>query len=448
MDSRELSLDIVIDILEKGKFSNSMINRALNYNGYLEKRERSFITRLCEGTVERKITLDYIISHFSKTAPEKMRPQIRNILRLGVYQLLYMDSVPASAACNESVKLAKKKGFHTLAGFVNGVLRQISRQENLPESLLKEESEITVLSVRYSVPEWIADYYLKHYGIIQAEEILKGYFTDNRISVRCNLSKITPEALRKRLEEEGVAVEPGLYFDYALRLSDMDSITSLKAFQEGLFQVQDESSMFVGHFADITPGMTVLDVCAAPGGKSLHIADKMAVAGGGRVISRDFSEQKLKLINENFERNGFVNYIAEVADATVFDESLTEKADLVICDLPCSGLGIMAKKPDIRYNMTPKNRKELSALQRKILNNAVRYVKPGGQLIYSTCTIGKDENEGNADYIAGSLKLKPCNLTEKMPKGLCIKSSADGYIQLLPGVHGTDGFFISVFRKE
>lgn len=448
MNARELSLDIIIEILEDGKFSNNMINRALNHNGYLEKRERSFITRLCEGTVERKITLDFIIENFSKTPLNKMRPQIRNILRMGVYQILYMDSVPASAACNESVKLTKKRGFAQLSGFVNGVLREVSRHEGMPESIMGDMPEERAMSILYSVPEWIVRYFLDHYGRIMTEEILKGYFTENRISIRCNVARILPERLKERLIKEGADVREGSWFPYAFSISGISSISDMQSFREGLFQVQDESSMFVGHLGTVKKDMVVLDLCAAPGGKSLHYADRISLAGGGKVISRDFSDKKLDLIKENFARCGFRGFEAEVKDATEFDCSMEGKADLVICDLPCSGLGILAKKPDIRYNMTPENQTRLADLQRNILANAVKYVKPGGELIYSTCTINKGENEGIAYYIEHKLGLSAVDLTDRLPAGVSFASAKDGYIQFLPGIHKTDGFFVSVFRKE
>ncbi len=448
MDSRELSLNIISDVLEKGKYSHNMLNKTLTYHGYLEKRERSFITRLCEGTIEKKLTLDYIINHYSKIRIDKMRPVIRNILRMGIYQMIYMDQVPASAACNESVKLVKKRKLVQLSGFVNGVLRAISRDiDKLPESILEGLDEIEQLSVRYSVPVWIIEKYMDFYGKLMTEEILKGYTTENKLTIRCNLNNCTMMELKASLEQEGVIVEPAKYFAYALKISGFDTLNELTAFKNGWFQVQDESSMFVGEMGRIKEDMFILDLCAAPGGKSLHYADRIGMIRSGHIEARDFSEEKLRLISENVDRNKVDCISVRQADATVLDETMIDKADLVLADLPCSGLGILAKKPDIRYQMTAEKQNQLVQLQKSILNNAVRYVKPGGTLVYSTCTINKAENENMVGYITDRLGMKTVDISDMLPDNIKCLTATEGYIQLLPGIHGMDGFFIAVFKK-
>lgn len=437
MENRGIVLDILSEVLDKGSFVHLVLNQALQKYQYLDKSDRAFITRVTEGTLEYLLQIDYIINKYSKTKTDKMKPLIRNLLRMSVYQILYMDRVPDSAVCNEAVKLAVKRRFTGLKGFVNGVLRTISREK---ASLVFDSP-----SLAYSIPQWMYDMWEKEYGSAKAEMIAASFLEDRPTWVRCNLSRALREAILNSLDSQGVMVKELDCLPSVLAISGYDYMEGLECFQNGWIQVQDATSAFVGELADPKEGDYIIDVCAAPGGKSLHLADKMK--GTGMVEARDLSYQKTALIEENVARSGAANIKAVVWDALVPDEDAREKADIVIADLPCSGLGIIGKKPDIKYNMTMDKMRELSRLQRDILSVVWQYVKPGGTLVYSTCTIDPMENEGNAMWLSENFPLEPVDLSGRLGADFDEPSLKDGRIQFLPGIHPFDGFFISVFRR-
>lgn len=435
VNTRELILEILLEVTERGQYSHLVIRSVLEKYQYLDKRERAFLTRVAEGTIQRQIELDYILDQFSKVKVRKMKPVIRAILRMGVYQLKYMDSVPASAACNEAVKLAKEKGFGQLSGFVNGVLRGVSR--GLDQLTYPKESvdAVKAWSVRYSMPEWIVAQWIGDYGKERTKEILAASLLEAPITVRANLERITPEALAERFKEEGVTAVPldtekypGL--SYVFTISGFDHLNGLSSFQEGLFYVQDISSMMVAEYAAPKEGDCCIDVCAAPGGKSIHLAEKLR--GTGHVEARDVSEQKVALIDENIKRCQLMNITAKCQDATVLDEASVRTADVLIADLPCSGLGVLRRKTDIKYRMNPEGEGSLVALQRQMLSVVCEYVKPGGTLIYSTCTIHAAENEENARWFE---QTHP-------------EFTLDVMRQMFPEEQLGDGFFIAKFKRK
>ena len=445
INERELILGILLEITRDGEYVHIALRNTLSKYQYLEKRERAFITRVVEGTLEHMMEIDYIINQFSKVKVNKMKPVIRTILRSAVYQILYMDSVPNSAVCNEAVKLAAKKGFVNLKGFVNGVLRNIDRNVN-DIQYPKTDNMIEYLSIKYSIPTWILEKWKKSYDWETIERILQGFLQENGTIIRCNLNRISKEDLKKKLEAEGVTVMQHPYLDYALEISGYDYLGDLESFEDGDFQVQDLSSMLVAEIAAPKEGDYVIDVCAAPGGKSLHIADKLH--GTGHVEARDLTDYKVDLIWDNIERSQMKNVEAVRRDALVYDEESEEKADIVIADLPCSGLGVIGKKADIKYKMTEETQRELAKLQKNILQIVHRYVKPGGTLVYSTCTINEEENMENVRWFLQqnpefeSISVEPV-LCEELKK-----SVKEGCLQLLPGIHESDGFFIVAFRKN
>ena len=442
---RELVLDILIEVNEKDQYSHLVIRSVLDKYQYLDKKERAFLTRLAEGTIEHQIEMDYMIDSFSKVKVRKMKPLIRNLLRMSVYQLRYMDAIPDSAVCNEAVKLAKKRGFRQLSGFVNGVLRSIVRKGDkllYPDAAMEPKR---YLEVKYSVPGWIINRWMKAYGYEQTETILSHFYQESPLTIRTNRTKCTPEELRTKLINEQVTVEKigeipaesgefkdalDRLWDYAYTISDFDHLQSLQTFQDGDFYVQDLSSMLVAEMAAPKKGDYVIDVCAAPGGKSSHIAELMD--GTGMVEARDLTEYKTNLIEENIRRHGLSNMKAVCMDATVFDRDSVGKADILVCDLPCSGLGVMGKKTDIRYKMTEEKEKELVQLQRQILKTVIPYVKENGTVIYSTCTIDRAENEENAAWIE-----------REFPELSLVAMK-----QMFPGEAGNDGFFISKFVRR
>ena len=469
VNEREIVLEVLLEITEKGQFSHIILRDVLWKYQYLEKRERAFITRVTEGTLEHMIEIDYILDRFSKVKVKKMKPVIRAILRSAVYQLKYMDSVPDSAVCNEAVKLAVRKGFSGLKGYVNGVLRSVARGI---DSVQYPKEKMEELSVRYSCPEWVLDLWSGSYDIEVIEMMLRDFQKEKPVTIRCCLNRTTPDELKKRLEAEGVKAEIHPYLPYAFQISGYDHLNDLETFQDGLFVVQDISSMLVAEIAAPSAGAQVLDVCAAPGGKALHVAEKLFLAeavcgdaacagnksGGGaaagckiedqmppgHVEARDLTELKVDLIRENIERTGLPNITAVCRDASVPDETAAESADIVIADLPCSGLGVIGKKPDLRYKASPDGIDSLVRLQRQILSCAQDYVKPGGTLVYSTCTVNPAENMDNVHWFMEQYpEFTLDDIREKLCPELRDSVMENGCIQLLPGIHKSDGFFIA-----
>lgn len=393
VNTRNLVVDILLAVTRDGEFSHIAIRDVLDKYRYLPKQDRAFITRLSQGTLERMIELDAIINQFSKTKVKKMKPVIAVILRSGVYQLKYMDSVPDSAACNEAVKLTVKRGFSGLKGFVNGVMRNIARnldQIKLPDADKEPEK---YLSVRYSVPEWIVARFIRQYGKEACEKSLEAFLQPHPTSVQVDTDRISMEEITASLQAQGITVTQNPEIKRALFLSGYEALDEIEEFENGLLYVQDTASMLAVEMAAPKPGDTVIDVCAAPGGKSVYAA--RMIGETGHVESRDLTEYKVEMIEDNIERCQLSNMTAKVWDATEFDASAEEKADVVIADLPCSGLGVIGTKTDIKYNASEEKIQELAALQQEILQVVCRYVKPDGTLLYSTCTMTKEENEEN-----------------------------------------------------
>ncbi|MCI6637624.1 MAG: 16S rRNA (cytosine(967)-C(5))-methyltransferase RsmB [Bilifractor sp.] len=452
---RELALETLLAIREECRQSHFVIREVLERYGWLTDQERAFYLRLTEGTLEYQIRLDYILNLFSRTKTERMKPVIREILRMGVYQLQFMDSVPDSAAVNESVRLAGRKGFSGLKGFVNGVLRNISRH---PEKIVypSMEDPVRSLSIRYSMPEYLVSIWMDAFGAETAEKICRGFLEQNEVTIRVrNVRKEdgseegTEEVLRN-LEAEGAQLMKAPYVPDAWYMRSAGNPAELTAFQEGGFLMQDVSSQLAVRCAGIRPGDLVFDLCAAPGGKSLLAADLMA--GTGKVISGDLTDRKAELIQENVERCRVKNMEIEVQDASAAVPGRFETADVVLADVPCSGYGVIGKKPDIKYNASREKEIELAALQRKILENAVSYVRPGGILLFSTCTVAKTENEENVKWLLENFPLEGVDLSDSLPEELLAdervrETSKRGFVQLLPGIHHCDGFFFAKFRK-
>lgn len=445
VNTRELILGILLEVNKEGQYSHLVIRSTLEKYQYLEKQERAFITRVCEGTLEYKLRLDYILNQFSTVPAEKMKPVIRELLRSSVYQILYMDSVPDSAVCNEAVKLARKKGFYNLTGFVNGVLRKVAREYGSIRFPGKEEPE-DYLSVIYSMPKWLVQRFLEQYGFEKTEKMLESFLKEKPTTIRIREYLVEKEAVLESLKSQKVTVEKAPYVENAYYLKDYDYLPALDAFRVGSIHVQDVSSMLVGEIADPKEGDYVIDLCAAPGGKTLCIADKLK--GTGRVDARDISRTKTDYIRENAIRQNFLNVVVTEKDATQLDSESLEKADIVLADVPCSGLGVMGRKTDIKYKLNPAKMQELVGLQREILEQASTYVKPGGTLIYSTCTIGKEENQDNVEWFLEHYPYELESLDPYLCEELKSETTRKGYLQLLPGVHQCDGFFIARLKRK
>ncbi len=448
INERELVLGILMEVTEKGRYSHIIIREVLRKYQYLDKKERAFITRVTEGTLEHMMELDYILDQFSKVKVKKMKPVIRNILRSAVYQLKYMDTVPDSAVCNEAVKLTVKKGFAGLKGFVNGVLRSTAAgldQVRYPRDPVER------LSVRYSMPLWILKLWLRNYDRETVEIMLKDFQKEKPLIIRGRvdqeeISQGVPD-LRKELEAEGARIRPHPYLPYAYYLSGQDHLENMKSFRAGHFFVQDISSMLVCEVAAPHQGDMVIDVCAAPGGKAIHMAEMLH--GTGSVEARDLTAYKVGLIQENIDRAGLSNIRAVQMDACVLDTSSIEKADIVIADLPCSGLGVLGKKTDLKYKTTEESLDGLVRLQKEILSTVKAYVRPGGTLIYSTCTVNPSENIDNVHwFLEQNPEFSLRDIRENLCEGLRKHIQEKGCLQLLPGIHESDGFFLVCMKKE
>lgn len=429
IDTRDIALSVLMDIETNNTFSNIALAKALKKNQFSNKQDRAFISRIVEGTVERLITLDYIINQFSKTKINKTKPLIRCLLRMGTYQIMYMDKVPDSAAVNEAVRLTKRHGFASLSGYVNAVLRNISRKKS-DIKYPSEQDKILFLSVRYSMPEWLCEKISEDYPD-KCIDILEGCFSSRSTTIRVNESKISKEAMIKLLSDADIKVSEGLYDHKALLIDEYDFIRRLPGYRQGYFTVQDESSMCAVRAAGIKKGDTVIDICAAPGGKTTLAAEY--IDGDGKVISMDIAADKLELIEDNVDRLGFNGLVdISVHDATIQKKELTDMADVLIADVPCSGLGIIGRKNDIKYRLSTEQLEELICLQRRILRSSIPYVKPGGTLLFSTCTINPEENEGNVRWI-----LQEYSEFELVEERL-----------FLQGIEKCDGFFYSVLRHR
>jgi 16S rRNA (cytosine967-C5)-methyltransferase len=442
---REIVLGILMEVTEREAYSHIALRNTLEKYQYLPKHDRAFISRVTEGTLENLIQTDYVIECFSKVPIYNMKPLIRNLLRMSVYQLKYMDNIPDSAVVNEAVRLAQKRGFYNLKGFVNGVLRAAAREMDSITYPSADVNPIEYLSVRYSMPQWILKKWMDQFSFEEVEKVCASFQEEEPVTVRLRTDRVSKEQIIASLEAEGVTCEQHPYLDYALKLSDFNYLQALTAFRNGWIYVQDVSSMLVAEAAAPNWGDYCIDVCAAPGGKSTHIADKLK--GSGYVEARDKSEDKVMMMQENIDRLGIINMVAALKDATVFDQNSFHRADIVLCDVPCSGLGVIGRKQDIRYRMNPTRQEELVRIQRRILSVAQNYVKPGGVLIYSTCTIGADENQMNLKYFLENFPFRLDSIDPYIPEQLRCRTSEGGYIQLLPGVHETDGFFIARLKR-
>lgn len=427
MSARRAAVKMLLLVCKDGIFSTEAKERVLS--AITDKRERALAICLLDGTLERLWEIDYIINQFSKTPVNEMKPVIAAILRMSVYQIRFMDKIPVSAACNEAVNLTKKNGFLGLAGFVNGVLRSIARAEHITYPDEKKDAVFS-MSVKYSMPTTIVELICGQYGREVAERIFYGFYERREyLTTRCITSTISVEELISEWKKDGLSAEKGTLSPNAVLVAGRDNPTELRGFSEGWFYVQDESSMTVAENALLEGNETVLDMCAAPGGKTVDAADFLKKKGG-RVISRDLTEDKTDKIIENIKRCGLNNVKVQKKDATVFIPEDENAYDTVFADVPCSGLGIINRKPDIKYFFRKENLDSLISLQKEILKNAVRYVKPGGILMFSTCTVNKEENEG------GTAFCESLGMTKEWA------------VQYLPGKDRSDGFYVARLRKK
>lgn len=426
MTAREIALKALYDIEINGTYTNAALNSALA-DTELGANDRGLITELIYGVVSNKTAIDFIIAKYSKIKIKKMTPWVLSILRMGIFQIYYMDRIPHSAACNEAVKLAKKYSHRAGTGFVNGVLRSFAREVEdfeFPES--KNESEY--LSLKYSYPLWMTEKLVNEYGAERCRELYEENYKAHGVFLRVNSLKNTTDELIEELKGEGITCEK-TSLKHCLKVSGRLSIENSPSYKEGRYSLQNISSQRAVVALAPEPGDTVIDMCAAPGGKSCAIAEKME--NRGKVISCDVFEHKVELIKKSAQRLGIDIIDARLQDGTECVEELENSADCVLADVPCSGLGVLHKKPDIKWRRNEEDIEELCRIQKGILDTAAKYVKAGGTLVYSTCTILPEENRMQIDeFLSEHSEFK--KLSEE---------------QILTGEMGESGFYICKMMK-
>lgn len=448
MDARKISYEILSKIESDNAYVGELLDSALRQMAFSDKRDRALITRLVEGVTERRISLDFLIDRFSRKRLLDSRADrnIRCILRMGIYQIRYMDSIPDRAAVSEMVRLTKDVGYGGLGGYVNGLLRTIVR--------LKEEGKldsylVSKVDIRYSTPRWLCDMLVETYGRDTARQILEDQYREHDTVLRIITMRTSVDEYMKLLQDRGIEVTRGTLTDRALRIRGYDSVRRLPGYRDGYFIVQDETSIYTVERAGIKPGDRVLDMCSAPGGKST-LAYELATndSQAGTIVSRDISESKLRQVQENAERLS-IPYVMrdesssgpyipgmniELRDATEPAEervSGRDRFDVVLADVPCSGLGIIGRKNDIKYHITPEGMESLAEQGLIILSNAAGYVRDGGRICYSTCTICPGEN---GEVVRHFLAEHPeYSLVEER--------------LFLQGVDGSDGFYYAILEN-
>lgn len=431
-NARSTALKALYNIEKSGAYINIELKKCLD-SAEISDADKRLATEICHGTVKYKINLDFYIKNASSIKINKISPYVKIILRMGVYQIKYMDKIPVSAAVNESVKLAKRYGGARSGGFVNAVLKKIANSE---VEYPKDKAEF--LSVKYSYPLELCEKFISDFGFDFAKDIMEKSLERPKIYIRVNTLKISVDEFLKILDGEGVEYEKSTLCADAVRVSKLGFLLKSKYFPDGLFYVQDLSSMLACKILAPKKGASVLDICAAPGGKSTYIAQLMQ--NDGEIYSSDIYEHKIKLISENAKRLGIDIIKPCISDATAENKAYFDKFDFVLADLPCSGLGIVNKKPEIKYSVTQNDISNLADMGLEILNNCAKYVKKGGTLVFSLCTFTKDEGEENVKKFL--LQNKNFALEE-----IDIDIENDGFITFYPHIYGTDGFFTAKFIR-
>ncbi len=437
--ARQTAFEALLKIHKDGAYSNLAVDSVLKDNDSLDERDKAFVTNVIYGTLDRLMLIDYNLSLYLNQPLKKLKPELHTILRMGAYQILFMDKVPSHAAVSESVALAKVNKSAFAASVVNAVLRRVA-ENGLRYPDIDEKSP-KYLSIKYSCPEWLIELWTEAYGFDNALALAEKAMEAPPVTVRVNNLKTNSEDLIWKLAEEGVIAERVPDMEDALYLKNTGAVDSLSAYKEGLFHAQDIASQLCCRALAPVVGDMIFDMCSAPGGKAFTIAEIMG--NTGTVKAFDIYQSRVDLIRKGAETLGITSIISTLSDAAVYNENFGT-ADRILCDVPCSGLGIIRRKPEIRY----KNALDISGIpeiQYSIVNNASRYLKSGGRLVYSTCTLNPAENEEVCDrFLANHPEF------EAVPFLPEIKRHKPGYkyLTLMPHIHSTDGFFIAVFEKK
>ncbi len=442
--ARELTLNIIMEVHQNKSYVNFLLPEKLE-KSQLSKLDRALTTELVCGVLRMEGTIDWILSQFSSRKIDKILPEVLDILRIGIYQLIYLNKIPPHAVIDESVKLAKKNFHQGVANFVNGILRTINREKNKIVYPRKEDNLIDYISVKYSHPKWLVQKWISELGPEETEDLCKANNVRPKLKLRTNLIKITPDKLANLLKKRGIITTSGSFLDECLMVVEGFNLASLREFKEGFFFIQGESSMLVSRIVNPKAGDTILDICAAPGGKTTHLAEIMK--NQGQIIAVDLHRNRLKLLEDSCKRMGIKIAVPVQADATKLGETINKPVDKVLLDAPCSGLGTLAKRPDARWQKSLRQIKELAVLQQKLLKSASSFVKCGGSLVYSVCTISKEETIDTINFFLHEhpeFKLEDIN--SQLPLSL---KSKNKWLQLLPNEHQTDGMFIAgLIRTE
>ncbi|BAL83470.1 putative ribosomal RNA small subunit methyltransferase B [Selenomonas ruminantium subsp. lactilytica TAM6421] len=438
--AREIAIKILNEVHEEGAYANVALARHLR-KAELSDQDRRFVTELVYGAVKAGDTLDWILRRYVNRPLKKIPTMVREILRLGLYQIFYLDKVPASAACNTAVELAKKYSHAGTVKFVNAVLRTAVRE---PEKAAFPEGKGKAtegLALKSQHPYWLVKRWVKQFGFEEAEKLCAFDNGQPVLSVRTNTLKTDRAALLTALQEAGAEVQESQWTPEGIRVTSHGALDDLAPLQEGLCQVQDESSMLVAHVVDPQPGELIIDCCSAPGGKTTHMAALMK--NEGRIVAGDIYEHKLTRIEENAQRLGIDIIETNLIDAREIGEEYEDMADRVLVDAPCSGLGVLRRKPDARWNKSAEEIAALPPLQGEILDSAAKALKAGGVLVYSTCTIDRSEN----DEVVEAFLARHPEFTLEQTGAFLPHKREDMMVQLYPQRDGTDGFFIARMRK-
>lgn len=440
MNIRELAFHSLVTICKDDGYSNIVVSQTIQ-KYKLPDRDRRFYTELVYGTLRRLNFLDWIISKLSTRKVSKLDPVCLAILRLGLYQIFGMTKIPESAACNEAVKLANRFGNRGMAKFINAILRSSIRQRDEFTIPTLEENAVAHLALTYHQQNWLIRKWIADYGLDDAVAICKYFDSIPDLCLRTNTARISRDELLKQLQDQGFEAVPATYSPEGIYIKGTPAISSITALQAGLAIIQDEPSQLVAHVVEPKAGEIILDVCAAPGGKTTHLA----ALGGSTctVYGGDVHDHKLKLIESNAKKLGLTNVRTMLQDGTTIGKRYANKADKVLVDAPCSGLGVLRRKLDLRWRKQPSDLETLPVLQRNILNSAAQCVKVGGILVYSTCTINDGENSA---VVQAFLRDHPEFIAENAAP-LCHVAQEGPFVQLLPQREHVDGFFIARLKR-
>lgn len=440
---REAAVEVLVQVEKQGAYSNLLINSTIEKNRF-SSLDASLLTELCYGTMQRRMTLDFFLKPFIKKQ-KRIDPWVQQLLRISVYQFVFLDKIPDHAIIHQAVNIAKRRGNKGISGFINGVLRSIQR-EGVP-SFDTIQDPIERLSIETSHPIWLVKRWVDQYGFDITRQMCEENLDPSKQTARVNTLHTTVDCVLKELEREGFHVEKSRAIPEAIK-SVRGNLVKSKAFQKGSITIQDESSMIVAYCVAPKENEKILDTCAAPGGKTTHMAEKMN--NQGEIFALDIHKHKIKLIQENAKRLHITNIHTRQMDAREVGQQFEKESfDRILVDAPCSGLGVLKGKPEIKYSKTEEDIKRLAKIQINILQSAAQLVKPGGILVYSTCTVDKEENEGVAKKF---LQLNPdfigdTEIVDRVPEK--IKPFVREYdIELLPQNLHSDGFYIACFRKK